>query len=347
MTQSEVFVTPVPAGTAPYDVVVAIPVKNEAERIEACLRALAAQVDLDGVTPISDFAVLLFINNSDDETQTIARRLVDGMPYQLIVVSAVLPPSLANAGGARRSAMEVAATRLDTSARRGVLMTTDADSRVQPDWIARNLAEITNGVDAVAGTIALEPEDEARLPAHLKARGALEARYERLVCELHARLAPEPHDPWPRHPTESGATLAVTLDAYNAVGGLPPLALGEDRAFVGVLRDAGFKVRHSPSITVITSGRLVGRAAGGCADTMKQRIDNPVSECDAYLEPAIDVIRRYLRPSAATATPRRRLRPRQLRLQIVLARLFLFMWTLRSQMSVRLQAPSLVRSRMT
>lgn len=341
MTRADPFLPADLDATVSFDVIVAIPVKNEAERIASCLQALAAQTQLDGFTPLGGFRVLLLINDSDDETSVIAKRLVPLVPYRLTVLSVVLPAQSANAGGARRRAMEAAAKELETKRGRGIgiILTTDADSRVAPDWIAQNLVAFTSGADVVAGTLSLEPDDEAKLPRQLKARGALEARYEALVCELVSRFAPEAHDPWPRHATESGATFGVTLNAYRAVGGLPELPLGEDRAFADLLRAAHFKVRHSLAVKIVTSGRLVGRAPGGCADTIRHRIEQPDAECDAYLEPVLDVVFRLVRkrtPSApADPAPRRRLRPDQLGRHIAVARLILLAWSVWSRFDGR------------
>ena len=307
-------------------ILVAIPVKNEVDRIGPCLKALATQRRRDG-GPCAPFEVLLFVNNSDDGTADVATRLASSLPFPLVVTEATLVGPHASAGGARRRAMEAAAQRLLDHAGPdampddvpGILLTTDADSRVPPDWIDSNVAAIAAGVDAVAGTVALDPDDEAALPAALKARGALEARYERLVCALETRLDPQPHDPWPRHPTESGASLAVTLSSFRAVGGVPDLALGEDRALVAALRDAGYRIRHDPGITVITSGRLEGRAAGGCADTMRLRIERPEALCDPYLRPVWSI----LRERSAGAEPAPALAPDQLAHQIRVAHVIL------------------------
>ena len=272
----------------PLRSIVAIPVKNEAERVSACLMALAAQSDESG-TASSPFEVLLFVNNSDDGTAAIARDLAPNLPFALSVIEAILPLEEASAGGARRHAMDAAASRLERHGNGGVLFTTDADSKVAPNWIASTLKALATA-DAVAGTIMLDPADETALPQALKERGALEARYGDLVCELGSRLDPVAHDPWPRHSVESGASLALTLASYRAIGGVPRLALGEDRAMVAALRRAGFRVRHAPEVKVVTSGRLVGRAVGGCADTMRRRIDDPHAPCDPYLRPVWRII---------------------------------------------------------
>lgn len=268
-----------PTGADVIEAVVAIPVRDEAERIGACLTALAGQIGLrPGV-----LGVVLLVNNTTDGTQSAVEASRQSLPHELRVVVRDSPQ--ANAGWARRGAMEIAAEWLEAGRGGGAILTTDADSRVSPDWVARNLAALAAGADAVAGTIALDPADAARLSPALQARGRLEAEYHALLDELGATIDPDPDDPWPNHTVESGASLAVTLAAYRRVGGLPPIALGDDRAFMALLREHDLAIRHDPTVRVTTSGRLAGRAAGGVADTIRARQENPDCPCDARLEP--------------------------------------------------------------
>jgi hypothetical protein len=106
-------------------------------------------------------------------------------------------------------------------------------------------------------------------------------------------LDPEPHDPPPRHTEASGASLAVSVDAFRRAGGIPPIASGEDRAFVRTLWMMDAKVRHDPSIEVTVSGRVEGRAPGGMADTMRRRIVQQDEFADEMAEPASDAFLRY------------------------------------------------------
>jgi hypothetical protein len=136
-----------------------------------------------------------------------------------------------HAGGARR--WTFAAQWLDEGCHAdGLILTTDADSEPTSDWIDTNRAAIMQGVDGVAGASELDPDDARLLPDIFHARGRIEARYESLLTELFSHLDPRPHDPWPRHASEPGASLAVTLQAYRAIGGLPCIAFGEDGALV-------------------------------------------------------------------------------------------------------------------
>ena len=268
-------------------IVVAIPAKDEAEEIAACLRAIAAQVGGRGATLIGQVGVVCLINDSRDDTFDIACAEAARAGLLIRVYDVAMAPHAANAGGARRASMDLAAAWLEEGHHEiGQIFTTDADSIPAPDWVAAARKSFARGAHGVAGPIDLHPRDAAALPAHVRARGALEARYEALLTEMFARLDPRPHDPWPRHAAEPGANLAVTLRAYCAIGGLPPVACGEDRALCAALENHGLRLRHDPAVRVSTSGRLSGRAIGGVADTIRLRCVEPEADCDPYLEPA-------------------------------------------------------------
>ena len=266
--------------------VIAVPVRNEAERIAACLRALDGQKEL---APGS-LGVVLFLNNCTDGTG----ELVSGLLPTITVPVRVLTEEFAgaHAGWARRRAMDAAADWLGEGG--GAILSTDADSRVPPDWVARTLAALAAGADAVAGRVELDEEEGKLLPAMLHARGRLEDLYDALITEAEARIDPDPHDPWPCHRTTIGATLAVTRDAYRAVGGMPEIPLGEDGAFIARLIAHGMRVRHAPDVRVTISARLTGRAPGGVADTIRSRCEEPEALCDARMETFPRCVRRYL-----------------------------------------------------
>lgn len=270
--------------------VVAIPARNEAERIGRCLAALATQRDRFGA-PIASgaFGVLLLVNNSTDGTAYAAHSMAGRLPCPLGVLEVALTRN-ATAGGARRRAMEEAATGLRAERGRGILLTTDADSLVSPTWFVDNIRYLEGGADCVAGYIDAEAPEIVSLGAEFLARGRLEDEYLRLVAETYALCDPRPHDPWPNHRVSSGASLAVTLAAYDAVGGMPGKATGEDGAFTALLEENGFKVRHPLDVSVLTSCRLDGRAA----DTMRLRHDVPDAPCDDELEPAFATLRRAI-----------------------------------------------------
>jgi hypothetical protein len=269
---------------------IAIPARDEAARLPACLAALAAQHGTD----LSEVAVMVLANNCGDDTAVLARSLAPALPFHLVVREIALPPASAHAGGARRAAMDAAAGLLGGDAPRGAaLLSTDADSRPAPGWLAANLAALKAGADAVAGAIELDPQEAARLPTALRAREARETRYAALLDEMAALVDPDPHDPWPRHGAHSGASIALTLAAYRQIGGLPEVPVSEDRALFEALARADLRVRHCPAARVTVSCRLDGRAAGGMADTMRRRLaEVDTAPVDPRLEPALDALLR-------------------------------------------------------
>ncbi len=280
--------------SSPAAAVVAIPAHDEAERIGACLAALAMQRDERGAPmPTGSFSVLVFANNCRDATADLCRAFAAVAPFPLHIVECRLPPEQAHAGGARRGAMDAAADLLARDPTRGgVILTTDADSRAGPTWVSATLAGFAPGIDAVAGYIDADPNEYLALGAGFLARGRLEDVYLARVAELYAALDPRRHDPWPNHRVHSGAAIAVTLAAYRAIGGLPIRPLGEDSALAQALDDAGFLIRHSMEAAVTTSCRFDSRAPGGAGDTMRARHENLEAPCDGDLEPADRLFRR-------------------------------------------------------
>ena len=229
----------------------------------------------------------MLANNCTDGTAEVARRADPAAE----VLEMGLPPHRANAGGARRAAMDAAAARLPED---GLICSTDADSRARPDWAARLQSGLAQGAGAVAGAVDLDlPPDDPTWGAFSPSR-RLEAAYSALQAELAARLDPDPHDPWPNHLWAWGASFAVTRAVYLAVGGLPEAPLAEDRAFFDALRRRDIPVRHCLRPRVWTSARPVGRAPGGLADLIADHAGGDLAPCDAALEPAFDAARRAI-----------------------------------------------------
>ena len=263
--------------------VVAIPAHNEADWISRCLTALHKQQGQVG------FRVVLLVNNSTDGTAFIARSMQPALDYPLEVVEHEFSPERQDAGQARRMAMELAATWISGD---GVLLCTDADGQVAPDWLLANMLHIRSGADAVAGRAVIDPIDAAAIPAILHEDDARECAYAALLDEIDTLLDPDPADPWPRHNEHSGASICVTTDAFHRTGGIPALPVGEDRAFFTALRRIDAQVRHAMDVQVTVSGRIHGRATGGMADTIRRRLVAPDLFLDDALEPAMARARR-------------------------------------------------------
>src|SRR5690606_22120023 len=125
----------------------------------------------------------------------------------VIIEEAALPRHLANAGNARRLCMDSAAH----SAPDAILMTTDADVVVSPEWITAGVAGLAQA-DLVCGTIRVKDMTHLLTP-NARRLVKIEARYASMVHEV--RFAMEQlRDPGLLglpcpHYMESGAALAI------------------------------------------------------------------------------------------------------------------------------------------
>lgn len=117
---------------------------------------------------------------------------------------------------------------------------TDADSRVAPDWLVRQ-CELR--ADAVCGTVQIA--DWSGLPAAARERYAV--HYQDRDDHRHVH----------------GANLGVSASAYRRAGGMPPLPVSEDVAFVQRLIALDCRIAWSALPRVITSARIANRVQGG------------------------------------------------------------------------------------
>lgn len=255
------------APVAGCDTTVVIPVRNEAASLDRTLQALAGQWDHDR-RPLSDFEILLLANNCRDDSARVIRRFGERHPELTVhLLEVELPTGQAHVGRARKLLMDLACARLLAVGRpAGIIASTDADSRVAPDWLARIRAAMACGADAVAGWVDTSGVERQALDEPLSRHLREDHAHHWLASAAASRLDPAPHDPWPRHRNRSGASLAVSAAAYRACGGLPALPTGEDRGLYRALLRSGARVRHCPRVRVSTSLRWRGRARGGMAD---------------------------------------------------------------------------------
>jgi glycosyltransferase involved in cell wall biosynthesis len=211
---------------------VVVPAHDEEELLPACLAALRAAAG-----PLA------------------------GLPVHLVVVADACTDQtarLARAGGAQ--VVEVDARRVGAARAAGVrdvlhrtrggdparlwLASTDADTLVPPDWLARQLRYARQGWEAVVGTVTVS--DWSGHPGH--------------VPELFAARYAHAGGP---HPHVHGANLGLTAAAYLAVGGFPARRTGEDHALVRALAASGRRILRTAELTVVTSARRHARAPQG------------------------------------------------------------------------------------
>jgi hypothetical protein len=252
---------------------VIVPVRNEAETIESTLLALVHQIDLHGhsLDP-SSYEVIVLANNCSDDSVLIARQLAVKYPhFKLHIVEMELSASQAYVGKARQLLMDEAYRRLVSLGHdRGVIASTDGDTRVAPDWIAATLEEVRAGADAVSGRLLTDHGDRALLDPYTRACYLRAVGYGYLSVELEAYIDPDPFDCLPRHHQHGGASFAVTAEMYAIAGGMPAVRTPEDVAFYQALVRVGARFRHSLKVQVFTSMRQQGRTHNGMANQLSQ-----------------------------------------------------------------------------
>ncbi len=272
---------------------VIVPARNEEDLLPSALRALAEQKTLSGA-PLSHelYEVILLINNTTDRSRQVAESFQRLYPtLRVHVAERNFSKSKAHVGHARRLLMDEACRRLEAVGRSGTaILSTDADSQVAPNWIARNQEELDAGADAVGGRVFIPACEKDLLDPATRDLYRYDHLYRRIVCWIEDRFDPEAYDPWPRHHQHFGASLAVRPHIYRAVGRLPPRRYLEDLAFYDALLRRDMRLRHSNKVTVLTSGRLVGRTRAGLSAQLsewakrgKNALRMPV-ESGAFLE---------------------------------------------------------------
>ncbi|KSU69377.1 Glycosyl transferase family 2 [Pseudarthrobacter enclensis] len=233
----------VPAEHGIRHVGVVIPAHNEERHLAAALTAVRTAVDtLNAARPGVSVRVVVVLDACTDRSGTIARTFAAADAR-----FAVQDVDFRNVGGTRREgirAVLAGAAARDVPDTQAWIANTDADSRVPPHWLTRQVELADAGSDAVLGSV--EPD-----------RNGMDAG---LVRAWHARHHLREH-----HPHIHGANLGVRASAYLAAGGFPAAESGEDRSLVKALRSSGAVISATDTNRVVTSGRLEARAPRGFA----------------------------------------------------------------------------------
>ena len=231
---------------------VVVPARNEEALISACLEALAGQ---QGISP-DEYEVILVLDGCTDSTEARARK-VSGSFHELRLHFLEGPGK--GAGQARHVGMETACARLlELGKPLGLIASTDADTRVEPDWLAAQLELAVRGSQAIGGRIQLDGADglTKRVADWHSEQGR--ARHRHLLADSEEGRQAE-------HWQFSGASMALTAAVYRQIGGLEPRAALEDENLERTLRQTGIPIDRPLSVRVKTSARLVGRASRGLA----------------------------------------------------------------------------------
>ncbi|WP_336057972.1 glycosyltransferase [Nitratireductor sp. CH_MIT9313-5] len=249
-----------------------VPACNEADRIGACLDALAAL--RGGETAV----IHVCVNNSVDATAQIVGDRAVGHGLALVLSEVTLPRG--GVGRARRLG-HLLAMRHSPDAR--FLLSTDADCQAEPDWLATMTRELESHPAAIGRIDSLDD-----LPPHLlekvRAGGELEDSYMRLSLEFSLLLETDMSGALGLN-TAGGANLGIRRDTYRAIGGYRALESREDRDLIDRVVQAGLRPVRVPDAIVRASLRPDGRAPGGMADKIAQRIAGADGELDSALAP--------------------------------------------------------------
>lgn len=210
---------------------VVIPARDEEQLIGRCLESVLASAQL--VDARVDIVVAA--DGCLDNTSAVARR------YPGV---RVLELESSNVGAARAAAASVALRRGATW-----LASTDADSVVPPQWLARHARWQREGWDVVVGTVRPDFDD-------------LEPLQQAAWLESHLPGRPNGH--------VHGANLGLRASVYRSSGGFSALPEHEDVELVARLGSA--RVLASDLAEVVTSGRQFGRTPGGYARFLREEL---------------------------------------------------------------------------
>ncbi|MCU7616295.1 glycosyltransferase family 2 protein [Chryseobacterium sp. PBS4-4] len=273
---------------------IVIPVKDEETYILKTLSSFAKQIDLfgDEINP-ELFEILILANNCSDRSVAIIKDFQHNHPQLNIYLEEVtLSPVHANIGYVRRNLMECAYSRLCKNGG-GIILTTDGDTMVAPDWISQTQQEIYNGAEVVGGRILLSEDelaglDEFTLLHHLK-----DEKYQLLIAELEGKIINSEYDPVPRHHQHFNGSFAITTECYAKSGGVPVVNHLEDCAFFEKLEGIDAKIRHSHQVTVYTSARCIGRAEVGLSYQLNvwKNLGNHIDEY--FVESCDSIVNRF------------------------------------------------------
>jgi glycosyltransferase involved in cell wall biosynthesis len=220
--------------------VVVIPAHNESKNLPECLKAMVTAAACLRVPTL----MVVVLDACDDQSRYLAGEF--GADVHFVEVE------VRNVGAARRVGFEYARGGCSgqlTDESRIWYATTDADSRVDADWLVR---QIESDADMVLGVVRIA--NWRRVPATV-AQSYLKAYRAKRRGREHGHV--------------HGANMGFRADAYWRVGGFAALATGEDVDLVRRFELQGCRIHRDDRLSVVTSARQVGRAPRGFAKHLR------------------------------------------------------------------------------
>ncbi len=216
--------------------VVVVPAHNEVGLLGGCLRSVLTAT---ACLPIPT-QIITVLDSCDDDSAKLAGRF--GSDVHFIAINA------RNVGAARAAGFAYAKSIDLVGDSHTWYATTDADSRVGPDWLLRQIAA---PADMVLGVV--------HVPVWRHHPPVMTARY--LSNYRSDGLG---------HDHIHGANLGFRADAYWRVGGFAALESGEDVDLVTRFERGGYVIRRDVGLSVATSDRRTARAPNGFAHHLRQ-----------------------------------------------------------------------------
>jgi glycosyltransferase involved in cell wall biosynthesis len=218
-------------------IVVAIPARDEEQRLPAALDAVRVAGEACGV-PVD---VVVAADACTDRTAEVA----------LARQAHVVRSEAGRVGAARAAAIRAGLALAPGDPERIWIANTDADSIVPADWLAVHLESAERGVALLRGSVRPDPRELS-------------------TSQLLRWLALNP--PVDAHDHVHGANLGLTAAAYLAAGGFHDVPLQEDVELVRSVAATGRLVASTGRAAVLTSARPIGRVEGGFATYLRDRV---------------------------------------------------------------------------
>lgn len=226
------------------EVGVVIPARDEADGIGAAVESV-----VDACAAVRQRCTIVVVDDaSSDGTTSVARAALyshDGPGY-------VLPVRAGRASRARSAGADLFGRTIEDPTRSWML-STDADSVVPHDWVARFLTHAAHGAVAVAGVVELIDDEDGR-----RVGPAWRTDYGATISADGS------------HPHVHAANLGVRMDVYTEAGGFAGLERAEDIDLWRRIRAIGHAPVADAGLVVATSARLAGRVEVGFASALQR-----------------------------------------------------------------------------
>lgn len=219
--------------------VVVIPAHNEVGALPRCVDAVLLAADAASIPVL----VVVVLDACDDGSVALTERFGAGVHFVELDAKSV--------GAARAAGFYYARKVADSAEAQIWYATTDADSRVDADWLTRQMAAHADMVLGVVRVINWRHFSAAAVNRYLAAYRAKSRSRGRGHGHVH------------------GANMGFRADVYWALGGFAPLSTGEDVDLVHRFERDGRRITRDASLSVVTSARAEGRAPRGFAGYLR------------------------------------------------------------------------------